>query len=38
MMEAQVSSKLRFLQEPQGTTTQKTAFFILTAVNTSKLA
>jgi hypothetical protein len=38
MMEAIHSSKLRFLQEPQGTISQKIAFFIVTAVRTSNLA
>jgi hypothetical protein len=33
----QVPPKRRFLQEPHGVTTQKTAFFIVTAVNTSNL-
>jgi hypothetical protein len=37
MMEAPRSSKSRFLQEPHGFTSQKTAFFILTAVRTSNL-
>jgi hypothetical protein len=30
-----VPSKRRFLQEPHGVTTQKTEFFIVTAVKTS---
>jgi hypothetical protein len=30
-------SKRKFLQEPHGVTSQKTAFFIVTAVKTSKL-
>jgi hypothetical protein len=33
----QVPSKRRFLQEPHGVTTQKTPFFIVTAVKTSNL-
>jgi hypothetical protein len=33
----QVPPKRRFLQEPHGVTTQKTPFFIVTAVNTSNL-
>jgi hypothetical protein len=37
IMEALGSSKRRFLQEPRGITTQKTAFFTVTAVNTSNL-
>jgi hypothetical protein len=32
------SSKSRFLQEPHGVTSQKTSFFIVTAVKTSDLA
>jgi hypothetical protein len=35
MKEAQVPPKRRFLQEPHGVTTQKTPFFIVTAVKTS---
>jgi hypothetical protein len=38
MMEGYVPPKLLFLQEPHGVTSQKTAFFIVTAVKTSKLA
>jgi hypothetical protein len=34
---ATVPPKLRFLQEPYGVTSQKTAFFIVTAVKTSDL-
>jgi hypothetical protein len=37
MKEAQVPPKRRFLQEPHGVTTQKTPFFIVTAVKTSNL-
>jgi hypothetical protein len=37
MMEALISSETPFLQEPQGITTQKTAFFLVTAVKTSSL-
>jgi hypothetical protein len=37
MNEAQVPSKRRFLQEPHGVTSQKTPFFIVTAVKTSNL-
>jgi hypothetical protein len=37
MMEAMRSSKRQFLQEPHGLTTQKTTFFIVTAVKTSHL-
>jgi hypothetical protein len=37
MKEAPGSSKIRFLQEPHGVTTQKTPFFIVTAVKTSTL-
>jgi hypothetical protein len=37
MKEAQVPPKHRFLQEPHGVTTQKTPFFIVTAVKTSNL-
>jgi hypothetical protein len=33
----QVPPKRRFLQEPRGETTQKTPFFIVTAVKTSNL-
>jgi hypothetical protein len=33
----QVPPKRRFLQEPHGITTQKTPFFIVTAVKTSNL-
>jgi hypothetical protein len=33
----QVPPKRRFLQEPHGVTTQKTPFFIVTAVKTSNL-
>jgi hypothetical protein len=33
----QVPPKHRFLQEPHGITTQKTPFFIVTAVKTSNL-
>jgi hypothetical protein len=37
MKEALSSSKSRFLQEPHGVTSQKTQFFIVTAVKTSNL-
>jgi hypothetical protein len=37
MKEAPGSPKRRFLQEPHGVTTQKTPFFIVTAVKTSNL-
>jgi hypothetical protein len=37
IMEALRSSKSLFLQEPHGLTSQKTTFFILTAVTTSNL-
>jgi hypothetical protein len=37
MKEALSSSKRRFLQEPHGVTSQKTPFFIVTAVKTSNL-
>jgi hypothetical protein len=37
MKEAPVPPKRRFLQEPHGITTQKTPFFIVTAVKTSNL-
>jgi hypothetical protein len=37
MKEAPGSSERRFLQEPHGVTTQKTPFFIVTAVKTSNL-
>jgi hypothetical protein len=37
MKEAPGSSETSFLQEPHGVTTQKTPFFILTAVKTSNL-
>jgi hypothetical protein len=37
MKEAQVPPKRRFLQEAHGVTSQKTPFFIVTAVNTSNL-
>jgi hypothetical protein len=37
MKEEPGSSKRRFLQEPHGVTTQKTPFFIVTAVKTSNL-
>jgi uncharacterized repeat protein (TIGR01451 family) len=37
MMGRHVPPKRRFLQEPHGVTSQKTAFFIITAVNTSNL-
>jgi hypothetical protein len=37
MMEALSSPKRRFLQEPHGVTSQKTPFFIVTAVKTSNL-
>jgi hypothetical protein len=37
MKEAPGSSETWFLQEPHGVTTQKTPFFIVTAVNTSNL-
>jgi hypothetical protein len=37
MMEAIRSSETRFLQEPHGVTSQKTAFFIVTVVNSSNL-
>jgi hypothetical protein len=33
----QVAPKRRFLKEPHGVTTQKTPFFIVTAVKTSNL-
>jgi hypothetical protein len=33
----QVPPKRRFLQEPHGVTTQKTPFFVVTAVKTSNL-
>jgi hypothetical protein len=38
MKEALVPLKRRFLQEPHGVTSQKTPFFIVTAVKTSNLA
>jgi hypothetical protein len=34
----ELGTKRRFLQEPHGLTSQKTAFFIVTAVKTSNLA
>jgi hypothetical protein len=37
-MEALVPPKRRFLQEPRGVTSKKTAFFIVTAVKTINLA
>jgi hypothetical protein len=37
MKEAPVPPKRRFSQEPHGVTTQKTPFFIVTAVKTSNL-
>jgi hypothetical protein len=37
MKEAPGFSETRFLQEPHGVTTQKTPFFIVTAVKTSNL-
>jgi hypothetical protein len=37
LLRSEVPSKLRFLQEPQGVTSQKTAFFTVTAVTTSNL-
>jgi hypothetical protein len=37
MKEAPGSSETWFLQEPHGVTTQKTPFFIVTAVKTSNL-
>jgi hypothetical protein len=37
MMEATVPPKRRFLQEPHGVTSHKTAFFIVTAVKPSTL-
>jgi hypothetical protein len=37
MMEALSSSECRLLQEPHGVTSQRTAFFIVTAVKTSNL-
>jgi hypothetical protein len=37
MMEALSSSERQFLQEPRGLTSQKTTFFIVTAVKTSNL-
>jgi hypothetical protein len=37
MKEEPVPPKRRFLQEPHGVTTQKTPFFIVTAVKTSNL-
>jgi hypothetical protein len=36
-MRRQIPLKRRFLQEPHGVTTQKTPFFIVTAVKTSNL-
>jgi hypothetical protein len=38
MKEALCSPKSRFLQEPHGVTSQKTPFFIVTAVKTSNLS
>jgi hypothetical protein len=35
--EALENSNIRFLQEPHGVTTQKTPFFIVTAMKTSNL-
>jgi hypothetical protein len=37
MMEGYSPPKRRFLQEPHGVTSQKTEFFIVTAVKTSNL-
>jgi hypothetical protein len=37
MMEAILASKRRFLQDPHGITSQKTAFFTVIAVKTSNL-
>jgi hypothetical protein len=37
MKEALSSPKRQFLQEPRGVTSQKTPFFIVTAVKTSNL-
>jgi hypothetical protein len=37
MMEANVPMKCLFLQEPHGVSSQKTAFFIFTAVKISNL-
>jgi hypothetical protein len=37
MMEVMVSLKHKFLQEPHGVTSHKTAFFIVTAMRTSNL-
>jgi hypothetical protein len=37
MMEAQVPLKRRFLQQPHGVTSQKTPFFVVTAVKTANL-
>jgi hypothetical protein len=37
MKESLRSSETSFLQEPHGVTSQKTPFFIVTAVKTSKL-
>jgi hypothetical protein len=37
MKEALSSSRRRFLQEPHGITSEKTPFFIVTAVKTSNL-
>jgi hypothetical protein len=38
MKEALSSSETRFLQDPHGLTSQKTPFFIVTAVKTSNLS
>jgi hypothetical protein len=37
LVRTEVPPKRRFLQEPHGVTTQKTPFFIVTAVKTSNL-
>jgi hypothetical protein len=37
LVRTDVSEERRFLQEPHGVTTQKTAFFIVTAVKNSNL-
>jgi hypothetical protein len=37
LVRTDISEKRRFLQEPHGVTSQKTAFFIVTAVKTSNL-
>jgi hypothetical protein len=38
MIEAILSSEMSVFQEPHGVTSQKTAFFIVSAVRTSNLA